>query len=187
MNLRKHSIPLLILLLAAVIFPIQALASPINFNQGSTFSEDVVNWTTNINSYAPTVSFLFSAIFVLMFLFGVVRLGYSIITKTGQVMKGSTGLLIWVPIAFFLIRLFLILLFTINSTNVTLIASDMIRLIRTTGYFTVLGMVLIGFAMFLFFKFLKHPEFGRWSKRLWVVAALLFVLTSIMPIVFGAA
>lgn len=186
MNIKKRGIPLLMVVVAAMAFPIQAFASPINFNQGSSFSNDVVNWTSNINAYAPTVSFLFSAIFVLMFLFGVVRLGYSIITKTGQVMKGSTGLLIWVPIAFFLIRIFLILLFTINNTNVTLIAADMIRLIRTTGYFTVLGMVLIGFTMFLFFKFLKHPEFGRWSKRLWVAAGLLFALTSIMPVVFGA-
>lgn len=87
MNIKKRGIPLLMLLVAAIAFPIQAFASPINFNQGSSFSSDVVNWTSNINAYAPTVSFLFSAIFVLMFLFGVVRLGYSIITKTGQVMK----------------------------------------------------------------------------------------------------
>jgi len=155
-------------------------------NQG-TLNDSILDWTDRINGLAPSVSFIFSAVFTIMFLAGVVRMGYSIITKTGQIMKGSTGLLIWVPITFFFIRVFILILFTTDSNGVTLLASDIIDLIRITGYFTAIGMVLIGLVLFLFFKLIEHPEYGRWSKRLWVTSALLTLLITVTPYVLGAA
>lgn len=156
-------------------------------DKGKSFSKSVTGIGDSINSLAPHVSFIMSAIFTIMFLFGVVRMGYSIVTKTGQIMKGSTGLLIWVPITYFIIKIFLILTFTTNGKNVTLLASDIISLIKKSSYFTSIGMVLIGLVLFLFYRFLNHPEYGRWSKRLWLSAILLSFLATIMPYMLGAA
>lgn len=187
MNLRRYYIILLIVIFSFVL-PLSAKANPI-LNRGSepSFNNQVNTWTGSINGLAPTISFIFSALFTIMFLMGVVRMGYSIVTKTGKVMKFSTGVLIWVPITFFFIRIMVIILFTTNSKNVTLLASDIINLIKSTGYYTSIGMVLIGLVFYMFYHFIDHPEYGRWSKRLWVSAALLTVLTTLMPIVLGAA
>lgn len=171
-----------------LLLPLKVKASPIiTSHSGISFNEQITNWTEGINGFAPTVSFLFSAFFTIMFLTGVIRMGYSIVTKSGHVMKFSTGLLIWVPVSFFFIRILIILLFTTNSNNVTILASDLITLIKTTGYYTSIGMILIGLVLFMFYRFIEHPEYGRWSKRLWVSAALLTALTTIMPFVLGTA
>ncbi|MFT9493860.1 MULTISPECIES: hypothetical protein [Bacillota] len=168
--------------------PFNAEASPfLERGSGGSFNDQISTWTDGINGLAPTISFMFSALFTIMFLTGVVRMGYSIVTKTGQVMKFSTGILIWVPITFFFIRILIILMFTTNEKNVTLLASDIINLIKATGYYSSVGMVLIGLVLFMFYRLIEHPEYGRWSKRLWVSAALLTVLTTIMPFVLGAA
>lgn len=187
MNL-KHLLSLLVAIYS-IQYPVFAsAASPIfSDNKGPTLNESLLSWTDRVNGLAPSVSFIFSALFTIMFLAGVVRMGYSIVTKTGQIMKGSTGLLIWVPITFFFIRVLILIIFTTDSNGVTLLASDIINLIRTTGYFTAIGMVLIGLVLFLFFKLIEHPEYGRWSKRLWVTSALLTLLITVMPFVLGAA
>ncbi|RHW36076.1 hypothetical protein D1B31_18535 [Neobacillus notoginsengisoli] len=170
------------------LFPLNVEASPLmGSKKGPTLNDQLGIWTDGINDMAPTVSFLFSAIFTVMFLAGVVRMGYSIVTKTGQIMKGSTGILIWVPVTFFFIRILILIMFTTDSNNVTLLASDIISLVRTTGYFTSIGMVLIGLVLFFFYKLIEHPEYGRWSKRLCVTAALLTLLATVMPFVLGAA
>lgn len=185
---KKHSYISLMILGLLSLYPLSANASPlIGGSSGPTLNDQLATWTESINGLAPTVSFMFSAIFTVMFLAGVVRMGYSIVTKTGQIMKGSTGILIWVPVTFFFIRILILILFTTDSKNVTLLASDIISLVRTTGYFTSVGMVLIGLVLFLFYKLIEHPEFGRWSKRLWVTAALLSLLATVMPYVLGAA
>jgi hypothetical protein len=158
-----------------------------NNDKAPTLNEQIGTWTEQVNGMAPTVSFMISALFTIMFLTGVVRMGYSIITKTGQVMRFSTGILIWVPVTFFIIRLMIIIMFTTNVNDVTLLASDVISLIKSTGYYTSLGMTLIGLVFFFFYKLIEHPEFGRWSKRLWVSAALLTLMITIMPFVLGAA
>ncbi|MEK3992704.1 hypothetical protein [Robertmurraya sp. FSL R5-0851] len=171
-----------------LLLPLSVKASPLQIgkNNGPTLNEQLGVWNDGVNNLAPTISNLFSAIFTLMFLFGAVRLGYSIVTKTGQVMKGSTGLLIWVPITFFSIRVLMLLLFTTNGKGVTLLASDFIRLITATSYSTVDWMISIGLIFYLFFHLIKHPEFGRWSKRMWGIAAVLTLLTILAPIVLGA-
>jgi hypothetical protein len=171
-----------------LLLPLSAKAdSPfITSVKGTNFDDQVTSWTQNINELAPTISFLFSALFTIMFLMGVVRLGYSIVTKTGQVMKFSSGLLIWVPISFFFIRILIIILFTTGSKNVTLLASDIINLVKVTSYYTSIGMILIGLILFMFYRFIDHPEYGRWSKRLWVSAGALTVIATIMPVVLGA-
>lgn len=80
------------------------MANP--FSDAPSMDDMITNWGNSINDSAPIVSSLFSSLFTIMFLVGVVRLGYSIVTKTGQVMKGATGVLIWAPISFFIIRIF---------------------------------------------------------------------------------
>lgn len=80
----------------------------------------------------------------------------------------------------------MLLLFTTNGKGVTLLASDFIRLITATSYSTVDWMISIGLIFYLFFHLIKHPEFGRWSKRMWGIAAVLTLLTILAPIVLGA-
>lgn len=186
--MKKLTHPIILSLFLILLLPLTVNASPLQFggNSEPTLNEQLGIWTDGVNNLAPTISNLFSAIFTLMFLFGAVRLGYSIVTKTGQVMKGSTGLLIWVPITFFSIRVLMLLLFTTDKKDVTLLASDLINLITATSYSTVDWMISIGLVFFLFFHLIKHPEFGRWSKRMWGIAGVLTLLTILAPIVLGA-
>ncbi|OUM90430.1 MAG: hypothetical protein BAA00_18275 [Parageobacillus thermoglucosidasius] len=155
-------------------------------NHGSTsFNEQIEQWSSSINGFAPTISFLFNAIFTIMFLFGAVRLGYSMVTKTGQAMKFSTGLLIWVPITVFFIRIFILFIFTLRDA--ASFAEDLISLLQYIGYYFSVGMILTGLVFFLFHKLINHPEFGRWGKRLWGLSGILVILVTIMPQVLGAA
>lgn len=171
-----------------LLIPQQVSAARI-YNRGSqsSFEELMYKWSDSINSAAPTISFFFNAIFTIMFLYGVIRMGYSMVTKTGQVMKFSTNLMIWVPITVFLIRVLVLIMFTTTEKNVTLLASDMISLIQHIGYYFAIGMILIGLSLYLFHRLIRHPEYGRWSKRLWSLAGATILLVTIMPYVLGAA
>lgn len=190
MKLKKYYVLFLGLCLT-LLAPLAAEASgpipTLNRGTGPSFDEQMSSWTNQINSYAPTISFLFNAVFTIMFLIGVVKLGYSFVTKTGHVMKLSTGLLIWAPISFFFIRLLIIMMFTTTSKNVTLLASEMIHLIQSTVYYTSIGIILIGLVLFMFYRFIDHPEYSRWSKRLWAISLVLTLLATITPFVLGAS
>ncbi|WP_163537342.1 hypothetical protein [Gracilibacillus sp. YIM 98692] len=148
-------------------------------DMGSFFME----MGASLDEYAPLVGFLFTAILALMFVYGVVKLGYALTTKTGMQLKGSTGMLITIPIIVVSVRLFFIFSFTTKKPDVTLIVSDVIAFVQGTGFYTALGMVLIALIMRLFYKLLNHPEYGRWSKRLFQGAVLLTILSAIMPTV----
>ena len=188
MKINKLWIVFIFIISTLLIDPLSAFASPISSNNNrGNFSKSVSTITDGINGLAPDVALIFNAIFTIMFLVGIVRMGYSMVTKTGQVMKSSMGLLIWVPLSYFIIKLFILFLFTIKGKNVTLLASDGIRLIQSTSYYTSIGMVLIGLILFLFYRFIDQPEYGRRGKRLWLIAFILSGLTVIMPYVLGAA
>ncbi|WP_216776794.1 hypothetical protein [Metabacillus halosaccharovorans] len=154
------------------------LNGPIEAKEMDTFLDGV---TKDVNGNAPLVTVLISAILSIMFIFGIIRMIYALITKTGMVLKGSTGVLIGIPVFFVILRLFFILAFTINKSEATLLVTDFLNLLVHVGYLLAIGMILIGFAMKLFHRFLEHPEYGRWSKRLYIGAVSLTILTAIMP------
>lgn len=137
----------------------------------------------SLDSYAPTMGILFTAILTLMFIVGVIRLGYAMTTKTGMVLKGSTGMLICIPLLVVVVRLFFIFFFTTSSPDVTLLINDMITFLIYVGYYTALAMVLIGLFMRFLYKLLYHPKYGRWSWGLLQGAAFLVILSAIMPLV----
>lgn len=139
--------------------------------------------TSDVNGLAPTVSIIISTIFVIMFLIGVIKLGYSLVTKTGMVLKGSTGILIGIPIFIVTIRLFFILAFTTSSLGVALLVTDVMTALVKIGFLASVVMVLIGLVMTLFNKFLNHPAYVRWSKVLYIGAVTVSILTGIMPAV----
>jgi uncharacterized membrane protein YozB (DUF420 family) len=151
----------------------------------SDWGEQIQEWTFSINEKAPEVSMIFSTIFSIMFLIGILKMGYSLVTKTGSVMKEASSLLIWVPVVVFLIRIISIFMFTTNEHNITLLLSDLFKILQSLGIYLSIGLVLVGLVMHLFYKFLNHPDYGRWSKRLWVSSLLLGVMTGLMPIVIG--
>lgn len=137
----------------------------------------------SLSSNANDISFIFNAIFAIMFLIGVIKMSYALITKTGMVLKGSTGILIGIPIVVVLIRLFFILSFTTNGPNATLFISNLLLFFIKSSFFAAVGMVLVGLLMKLFHKFLNHPEYARWSKTLIMGAGILSLVTAIMPTV----
>lgn len=147
---------------------------------------NVTGMTEQLNSYAPTVSFIISMIFTIMFLAGIIILGYSLVTKTGHVMKGASSLLLWVPMTVFIIRFMSIFLFTTSTNNVTLIATDIMNLLRFTGFYISIGMVLVGLLLHLIFRLIKHPEFGRWSKRLWLGSTMITLMAIFVPVFLGS-
>ncbi|MGN7299470.1 hypothetical protein [Ferdinandcohnia sp. SAFN-114] len=151
--------------------------------QGGGMDSVVGGLTSDVNGLAPMVSTIISSIFVIMFLVGVIKLGYSLVTKTGMVLKGSTGMLIGIPIFIVAIRLFFILAFTTNSSGVTLLVTDTMNALIKIGFLASVVMVLVGLVMTLFNKFLNHPAYVRWSKVLYIGAITVSVLTGIMPAV----
>ncbi|MCM3441412.1 hypothetical protein [Metabacillus halosaccharovorans] len=157
------------------------LNGPVEAKEMNTFLDGV---TKDFNINAPLVTVLISAILTIMFIFGIIRMIYALITKTGMVLKGSTGVLIGIPVFFVILRLFFILAFTVNKSQAALLVTDFLNLLIHVSYLLAIGMVLIGLAMKLFHRFLEHPEYGRWSKRLYIGAVSLTILTAIMPIVF---
>ncbi|MDC3424388.1 hypothetical protein NC797_07690 [Aquibacillus sp. 3ASR75-11] len=183
-----------IILFFIILTPLQALAagdSPLPFlpqkdgTEGKSkdvgiFAEEITNY---LNGQAPEISFTVTAVFAIMFLIGVIKMGYALVTKTGAVLKGSTGILIGIPILVMSIRLFFILFFTTSGPGVTLLVSVFMLLLTKAGFFAAIGMVLVGLVMRLFHKFLNHPEYARWSKRLNIGAVCLSILTAVMPMV----
>ncbi|QAS54861.1 hypothetical protein [Halobacillus litoralis] len=141
------------------------------------------NLTEDLNEQAPVIEVMATTVLGIMFLIGVIMMVYALTTKTGMVLKRSTGILIGVPLFFITVRLFFILFFTTNGTNVTLLVTDILALLTSIGFYAAVGMVLIALIMRLFHKFLNHPEFYRWSKKLYIGAAGLTMLTAIVPLV----
>ncbi|PGT83269.1 hypothetical protein [Bacillus sp. AFS040349] len=184
-------IPILFLFVSSVTSTTYAATEDLPFlkNQNGVtqntqnFDAFIDNATEEVNSTAPMVNTIVTTLLSIMFLVGVIKMGYALVTKTGMVLKGSTGVLIGIPIFVLTLRLFFILSFTTNKQGVTLLVIDGMNLLVRVGLFVSIGMVLIGLLMRLFHKFLNHPEYARWSKRLYIGAAWLCLLTSVMPIV----
>ena len=151
--------------------------------EGTTMNQTVANLTDDLNSKAPTISLTISTLFSIMFLIGVIRMAYALVTKTGMVLKGSTGILIGVPIFVLTIRLFFVISFTTTESEIPQLVTDVMNLLIKSGFYAAIGMLFIGLLMKLFHKFLNHPEYGRWSKRLFIGSSSLIALTAIMPIV----
>lgn len=176
--------------LSTISFAAENNLNPFLQNPKGDFSKtrgiNVSGMTEQLNSYAPTVSFILSMIFTIMFLAGIIILGYSLVTKTGHVMKGASSLLLWVPLTVFIIRFMAIFLFTTSTNSVTLIASDIMNLLRFTGFYISIGMLLVGLLLHLIFRLIKHPEFGRWSKRLWLGSTLITLMAIFMPVFLGS-
>ncbi|MFB1100514.1 hypothetical protein [Terribacillus sp. JSM ZJ617] len=182
---------LLLLLLVPTLATAADSSVPSYFNNNAAFQQGLnhdddkfLGLTTNsADKYVPTAAFIFNAIFTIMTLLGIIQLGYSLVTKTGFNLKGATGILIYTPLVVVIVRIFFIFVFTTVLPNVTLIINDIISLILAICLSVSVGMVLIGLIMKLFHHFLRHPEYSRWSKRLFVGAAGLTVLSTITPIV----
>lgn len=193
MTLRLY-ISMLLLILNLVLVQTTVFASevPIPHQNGDVnglvepkeMNKFLTSVTGDVNGFAPLATILLSALFSIMFLFGIIKMIYALITKTGMVLKGSTGVLIGIPVFFLMLRLFFILSFTVDSSSATLLITDFLNLLVNVGYLSAVGMVLVGLSMKLFHRFLEHPEYGRWSKRLYIGAASLTLLTAIMPNVF---
>lgn len=191
--------PLLVglsLLLLLFSLPIDAMAAsdtlPIfksedgQTKETTTMNQTVSNITNDLNSKAPMISLTISTLFSIMFLIGVIRMAYALVTKTGMVLKGSTGILIGVPIFVLTIRLFFIISFTTTESEIPHLVTDVMNLLIKAGFYSAIGMLLVALLMKLFHKFLNHPEYGRWSKRLFIGASSLVILTAIMPVVLTA-
>lgn len=182
----KRSIILAAALILSILFPKEiSAASRVPFEHNKKpFGESLDSISSQINDLGPYFSYAFTIVFILMFLYGVIMLGYSIITKTGEKMKKSASVMLWVPIAFFLVRVGAVYVFTLDSLSDIFLADDIINFLRFTGYYLAIGMVLVSLCLTMYFKFVHHPEFGRWSKRLRFLAVAVIVLSTIMPVVF---
>lgn len=154
------------------------------FDTKPTNGNLVENLTNSVNGLAPIFSTIIPTLFTIMFLIGVIKMGYSIMTKTGHVMKGSTSVMVWVPVVYFMIRVASIFLFTTSKADVTLFVTIM-HVLQTIGILISVGIVIISLIFYLMHILLKHPEYGKWSKRLLMSSVLLVLLVNIIPIIMG--
>lgn len=173
--LKKTVVTILTVVVFLGVFPFPAFASV----------NDLTNMANEINSWAPTVSTIINRIFAIMFLFGVLTMGYSKVTKTGHVMKRSASTMIWAPAAYFIIKLVVILVFSIDKNTIQLF-SDTIYVLQYSGFYVSIGLILVGLLFHLFYKLIQHPEFMRWSKRLWSASAVIVLAVILVPALLGA-
>lgn len=170
------AIMLLFILVLFGSFPAPASANVMN---------SIGNAANQINSWAPKISILINRVFAVMFLLGVLTMGYSKVTKTGHVMKKSANTMVWAPAAYFIIKLVVILVFSIDK-NTAQLFMDTIYLLQYSGFYVAVGISLVGLLLHLFYKLIRHPEFMRWSKRLWSAAAVIVLAVILVPKLLGA-
>ncbi|WP_078557090.1 hypothetical protein [Bacillus alkalicellulosilyticus] len=163
--------------------PLPFLPQQDNTSENKGFNETVTNMTNSVNDNAPLISNVVFTILAIMFLIGIAKMAYALVTKTGMILKASTGTLIGIPVFIVLFRLFFIIAFTTTGQGIEGLATDVMLLLIQIGFYTSMGMILIGLLMKLFHKFLNHPEYARWSKRLLIGSITLALLTAIMPAV----
>ena len=144
-------------------------------NAGNHFIEDI----------SPLLNNAINILFTILFLWGIWKMVYAMITKQGRVMKASTAVLISTPLVLIFIRVMFIIVLSSNVSNTTSLGEDIITLLTSIGYITSIGLLTLTLFNRFVFKLINHPEFQRRSKTFLGISVILIVLTAIIPGVLG--
>lgn len=121
----------------------------------------------------------------IIFVVSLLVMCFAIITKNGQWTKTSTNLLKGCFITLITFKIVPLIVFTITLQGVKPFLLDSIGFIQSVGYFTAIGMILIGMFIHLLHMLIDHPEYLRWSKRLVLFAIFLTFISEVGTIFFN--
>ncbi|WP_368502687.1 hypothetical protein AB3N04_00905 (plasmid) [Alkalihalophilus sp. As8PL] len=156
-----------------------------NQNVGQTVSS---NDGTFISSAANDILMLFPTvvktgfdIISLLFVLAVMALPYAIMTKNAQWLKFSTGTMIMSGLVIVLLRFGFLFVSTNTGQEWVAMIRDILTLVSSIAFYSAIGMLLIAFYVRVFHKAFQHQDYLRWSRRLYFSAAIVFVLSLILP------
>lgn len=122
-------------------------------------------------------------IFDMIFVIGVIGLGFGLIFKQGQWQKFSSGMVKWSFIGSLLIRLIPLFIYTLNVIGINELFDDLLNMFQYTAYYTSVGVVFMAILLRFMHSLIHHPEYLRWSKRLSVFSILFLLLPSMVSFI----
>jgi hypothetical protein len=140
-------------------------------NVGNRFIEDM----------SPLLNNAINILFTILFLWGIWKMVYAMITKQGRVMKASTAVLVSTPLVLISIRVMFIIMLSSDVSNASLLGEDIITLLTKVGYITSIGLLTLTLFNRFIFRLINHPEFQRRSKTFLGISIILIVLTTVIP------
>lgn len=148
------------------------------------FNPTIGSWTEDLTGIMPYVYDTGMKFITIMFIIAVVGLALSLIFKNGQWTKWSSGVMTTTLLIILIFRGGPIIMLTTDAIGITLFASDVLNFATSVGIYVAVGMALVSLLMRLFYKFINHPDYFRWSKRLMIGSVIIAVLSLVMPVVF---
>ncbi|MFD1736170.1 hypothetical protein ACFSCX_06285 [Bacillus salitolerans] len=140
------------------------------------------------NELLPVVYSTGIKFITVIFLAAVVVMAFSMMMKIGQWTKWSTGVMISSLLVLILFRGVPLIILTTNAMGVSVLAGDFLKVLTKVGIYSSVGMILVGLALRYIYKLITHPDYNRWSKRLFIGSTIILLLSTIMPFIFlGAA
>ncbi|WP_251609855.1 hypothetical protein [Priestia koreensis] len=152
-----------------------------SIGSGTSFMSDT------LNGLLPKVMDVGIKVITIMFVAAVIVMAFALLMKNGQWTKIGTGVMISSFVAIIMLRVVPIFMLTSDRMNITLFVNDALDLLKHISFVAAIGMVIIGFFIRFLHQLLNHPDYFRWSKRLYIGALILTILSTFIPILFTAA
>ncbi|MGE6755972.1 hypothetical protein ACQKFO_21460 [Rossellomorea sp. NPDC071047] len=148
------------------------------------FNEDAGLTTKLLEGSMPTVYDTGMTIITIVFVIAVIVAIMALTFKNGQWTKWSTGVMITTLLIILSFRGLPILFFSSDAMGMKLIIDDALNLVKSMGIYAAILMMFIGLLFRFNHNLINHPEYSRWSKRLFIGSILTAALIIIMPTVF---
>lgn len=157
------------------------------FQTDSNFSDVLDNTAYTVNENTFIWSNIIPAIFTILFIIFLIRLGYALFTKVGSSLKGAVWGLISIPLIFIFLRI--VGIFVLGESNIVKVDgyfNSTIALLSTSILFIAVAMLFIGILLRFSHRLIKHPAYHRWSNRLFLFSALSVLLSIIVePVLYN--
>ncbi|UNL87529.1 hypothetical protein [Priestia koreensis] len=150
-------------------------------DSGTSFMSDT------LNGLLPKVMDVGIKVITIMFVAAVIVMAFALLMKNGQWTKIGTGVMMGSFVAIIMLRVVPIFMLTSDRMNITLFVNDTLDLLKHISFVAAIGMVIIGLFIRFLHQLLNHPDYFRWSKRLYIGALILTILSTFIPILFTAA
>lgn len=157
------------------------------FQSESDFSVVLDNASRTVNENTFLWANIIPAVFTVLFIYFLIRLGYALITKVGSTLKSATWGLISIPLIFIFLRIVgIFVLGESNLINVDGYLNNLVSFLSTAVFFVAIGMVLIGLLFRFAYILINHPAYNRWSNRLFLFSVMSVILSIVVqPVLYN--
>jgi len=142
-------------------------------------------WLGQIDAAVPVIYEWGILIFTFLFVVSIIGMIISIQLRHGQWMKWSSTTMLFTFLTVLLLRLGPIFVLTMNVTDITLLLTKSVAFLQEFVLYAAIVAMLIGIFYRSFYKIHKHDGYDRWSKGLFVGAAVLVILSFVTPFIMG--